>query len=133
MESVYSLKDALRVLGFTVGAVFFFAILFISYSTVKILFYRHKEEIEVFKLLGASKVFIRMPFLFEGLLIGLFGGIFAAMMFFGVYYFIIQRLIMVVPVLSFIDVPLHYIYTLPLFGSVLGLPGAAFAIGKLKY
>jgi cell division transport system permease protein len=31
-------------------------IIFVCYSTVKILFYRRTEEIETFKLLGATKV-----------------------------------------------------------------------------
>ena len=44
------------------GAAIFIAVTFITYSTIKILLHRRKEEIETLKLLGASKGFIRLPF-----------------------------------------------------------------------
>ena len=50
-------------------------IIFVCYSTVKILFYRRTEEIETFKLLGATKGFIRTPFFIEGAVIGACGGL----------------------------------------------------------
>jgi len=50
-----------------------FVVLFVISSTVKILLYRRKTEIEIIKLLGATGGFIRAPFLIEGGVIGFFG------------------------------------------------------------
>lgn len=38
---------------------------------------RHREEVEVLHLLGATKQFIRRPFLYRGMLMGMLGGIVA--------------------------------------------------------
>ncbi|HDZ62108.1 MAG TPA: ABC transporter permease, partial [Nitrospirae bacterium] len=73
--SLSSMTDDMKIIAILFGAVIFVAIAFASYSTIKILFYRRKDEIETLKLLGATRGFIRAPFLLEGFFIGLSGGI----------------------------------------------------------
>lgn len=38
----------------------------------------HKEEIEIMQLVGSTNIFIKLPFVLEGFLYGLFGGLFGA-------------------------------------------------------
>jgi cell division transport system permease protein len=133
LTSLYSLKRGLRVLGVSTVVAFTFAIVFICYSTIRILFYRRKDEIEIFKLLGATKSFIRAPFFIEGSVIGLAGGVVGAMMLVLLYRFVFKSLLSDVALLSLIEVPSYLVYALPPFGMTIGLAGAAFALGKLKY
>lgn len=46
-------------------------------NTLKLALERHKEEIEVLDLIGATSAFIRRPFLYRGILYGGLGGIMA--------------------------------------------------------
>lgn len=48
--------------------IFFFISILIIFNTVRITIYTHREEIEVMRLVGASNTYIRLPFLFEGII-----------------------------------------------------------------
>lgn len=56
------------------------ALLVIIGNTVRMQILTQKDEIVVSKLIGATTSFIRMPFLYAGVLYGLFGGLLAVMM-----------------------------------------------------
>ncbi len=47
-------------------------------NTIRLALERHKDEIEVLNLIGATTAFIRRPFLYRGILYGGLGGIIAA-------------------------------------------------------
>ncbi|MGL5021532.1 MAG: permease-like cell division protein FtsX [Mycoplasmatales bacterium] len=49
--------------------------MFIIINTIKLTITSRRDEIEIMRLVGATKMYIRLPFMFEGLLIGLIGGI----------------------------------------------------------
>ncbi len=108
-------------------------VVFVIYSTVKILFYRRKEEIETIKLLGATKGFIRMPFLVEGGIIGLFGGLISVGLSLLLYFAVTYRLSSVFPLLQTVLYPTEIILLFPLTGAMLGLVGAFIAVGRLRF
>ncbi|MBF0564151.1 MAG: FtsX-like permease family protein [Nitrospirae bacterium] len=133
VESVYSLKNGLRVFGLTTGSIFALSVIFICYSTVRVLFYRHEEEIEIYKLLGATKGFIRSPFFIEGSIIGIMGGAIGMCFFLAISRYVFGKLFTEFPLFSMIYVPDRSFYILPVMGFVLGLGGAVIALGRLKY
>lgn len=53
-------------------------------NTVRMQILTQKDEIEVSNLMGATSSFIRMPFLYAGMLYGLFGGLLAVLMVAGI-------------------------------------------------
>jgi cell division transport system permease protein len=108
-------------------------IVFVCYSTVKILFYRRNEEVETFKLLGATKGFIRTPFLIEGAVIGAGGGLVSLIGIFAFYYMVILKLSLTIPVFNAVLFPADIFLALPLAGMFLGVAGAAIALGRLNY
>jgi cell division transport system permease protein len=73
--------DALLKLGRTavlvLGALLSAGLIAISFSIIRMQVLTHRTEIEVSRLLGATDGFIRRPFLYYGLLLGLGGGIVA--------------------------------------------------------
>jgi len=136
-EKFLSTLNNLRVGMKTIGLILIISlatgIIFVCYSTVKILFYRRNEEIETFKLLGATKWFIRTPFLIEGAVIGTSGGIISLVGIFAFYYVVLLRLSVSMPIFKIILFPAEMFLVLPFVGLFLGVTGAAIALGRLKY
>lgn len=58
-------------LGLILGGVFGLIALIITFSTIRITIYSHRQEFEIMRLVGASNLYVRMPFVFEGMLYGL--------------------------------------------------------------
>lgn len=106
---------------------------FICYSTVKILLYRKREEVETLKVLGATKWFIRGPFIIEGGLVGLLGGAIASVGLAVVKIFIFDQMSSSMPVLGALSAPPEILLVLPLGGLLIGAIGALMAVGAIKY
>lgn len=57
-------------------AVFFAAIaVLIIFNTIKVAIYTHRQEIEIMRLVGASNMYIRLPFIFNGIFYGIISAI----------------------------------------------------------
>ncbi len=61
--------------AFVVGILLGLAVLFIVGNTIGLEIENRREQIEVMKLLGATDAFIRRPFIYSGVLYGLFGSL----------------------------------------------------------
>src|SRR5512139_3276507 len=133
LSALHYLKVGLKTIGIILIATLSTGIVFVCYSTVKILFYRRKEEIETFKLLGATRGFIRTPFLMEGAVIGTTGGILSLVGIFVFYYLVLLRLSVAMPIFKMILFPSTLFLPLPFLGMFLGMTGAAIALGRLRY
>ncbi|MEJ2695662.1 MAG: permease-like cell division protein FtsX [Candidatus Sulfobium sp.] len=133
LSSLYSLRKGVESLGLILIAIMAASITFVCYSTVKILFYRRSEEIETFKLLGATRWFIRFPFLLEGAVIGFTGGMLSLIGMFSFYYFGLLKLSLTSPVFRAVLFPADLFLPLPLVGLLLGLAGSVIALGRLRY
>ena len=133
LASLQNIKTGVKITGFVLAIILCTGIVFVCYSTVKILFYRRTDEIETFKLLGATKGFIRAPFLIEGAAIGTTGGLTSLAAVFLLYYFLFVKLINSVPLFKTVLFPSGIFLFLPLIGLFLGIFGAAIALGRLKY
>jgi cell division transport system permease protein len=133
LAALYTIRSGLTTIGVVLVTVLLAGIIFVCYSSVKILFYRRNEEIETFKLLGATRWFIRIPFFIEGAVIGTGGGIMSLISVFTFYYMFLMKLSLETPIFQTIFFPSHLFLILPLVGLFLGVTGAAIALGRLKY
>ena len=55
-------------------AILVFVSMFIMSNTIKLATFSRREEIAIMKMVGASNGFIRLPFVVEGLVLGILGG-----------------------------------------------------------
>ena len=131
-EAIHLLKQSVQNVSIIIFLTISLGVVFVTYSTVKILFYRKKEEIEILKLLGATSGFIRAPFLIEGGIIGLLGGILGIIGAFVFYFAVTYRLSMVIPMLKTLLFPVGILFALPFIGIILGVIGSAIAIGRIR-
>jgi len=132
-ESINYFYRSLTNLGLIIMITLTSGVIFVIYSTVKILFYRRKEEIEIIKLLGATKSFIRMPFLIEGSIIGFTGGLISIIVSFLFYFAITYRLGSVFPFVETLIFPTEAIFVFLIIGALLGIIGAFIAVGRLRF
>ena len=79
MEHLFEITRLLRIFGFTLMLVLAFATLFIISNTIRLTVFARRKEIAIMKYVGATDWFIRWPFVMEGMVMGLFGSIIAAM------------------------------------------------------
>jgi len=60
-----------RAIGLTLGIAFTLIAVLITFNTIRLTIYSHRQEFEVMRLVGASNLYIRMPLFFEGVFYGL--------------------------------------------------------------
>jgi len=120
----------LRVVGTFLFVVLVLASIFIISNTIKISLYARKEELQIMLLVGATPLFIKIPFVLEGALQGLLGACLALLALFSLYHFAVARLgrVFAVPDISFFSVPL--VTSLVLGGMVLGALGSVVSVGQ---
>lgn len=73
IENIIRISNAVTRVGAVLSAVFLIIALLIIFNTVRMAIYTRREEIEIMKLVGATKWFIRGPFIIEGSMYGVFG------------------------------------------------------------
>ena len=71
IERMTTIIKLVEQVGLTLGIVFVFIGILITFNAIRLTMYAHKQEFEVMRLVGASNLYIRMPFVFEGILYGL--------------------------------------------------------------
>lgn len=73
IENLKTITKYIRIGGISIVSIFLASSLFILLLIIGMRVASRREEIEVFKLLGATKGFIRMPFIIEGVMYAVFG------------------------------------------------------------
>jgi len=74
-EKIQSLSRLVKAVGFFFGGILILASFFIISNVIKLNVLARKGEIEILRLVGASNTYIRIPFLAEGVILGIFGGL----------------------------------------------------------
>ncbi|WP_035507055.1 permease-like cell division protein FtsX [Halobacillus karajensis] len=75
VERLFNVMDVARNVGLAIIAGLLFTAMFLIANTIRITIVARKREIEIMKMVGATNWFIRWPFLFEGILIGVLGSL----------------------------------------------------------
>ncbi len=135
LSSLNTITEIMKISALFLGSITFTAIVFVTYSTIKIFFYRRKDEIETLKLLGATRTFIRFPFLLEGLFLGIAGGIISSVGLFGIYSLITLKVPEFMPSVKaiIVSLPLSIYFIIPPAGAAMSFIGSLIAVGKIRY
>ncbi|MDB5985031.1 MAG: cell division protein FtsX [Nevskia sp.] len=80
LQRLYAILDLVQRAVLVIAAALALAVVIVIANTIRLDIERHREEIEVMKLIGAPDGFIRRPFLYTGLGYGLVGALLACAM-----------------------------------------------------
>ncbi len=75
LERFNHFAEMLRFVSMVLGGFLLFAALFIVSNTIKLTLYARRDELEIMALVGATMRFIKIPFMLEGAIQGLLGGL----------------------------------------------------------
>ncbi len=75
VEQIAKLRDFVQTVTVGLSILLLIGALILIWTTIRTAMYARRREIEVMKLVGATNWFIRIPFMLEGLIQGLVGGL----------------------------------------------------------
>lgn len=92
-KTFVTIRNVVSVISMVLIAMLVFVSIFIMTNTIKLATFGRREEIAIMKMVGATNGFIRMPFVIEGLVLGMLGGGLAFIAVWGVYNVITGKLV----------------------------------------
>jgi cell division protein FtsX len=107
--------------------------LFAIVNSIRAAITARKEEIEVMRLVGATRGFIRAPFLIEGLLLGLISALVALGLTIPTYGFAVTRLteqLLFVPFVRDVSLVAQVALLLAALAILVGLVGSAISVAQ---
>jgi cell division transport system permease protein len=111
-----------------IGLVLGLSCIILVANTIRLTIYSKREIIRTMKLVGATSMFIRLPFLLEGVLHGFLGGIVASALIGVLFGFFIRPF--AEDLMVTISINASYYLFLILLGTLLGFIGSILSIGR---
>jgi cell division transport system permease protein len=124
VERLLQLGGVLRRVGIGVIVVFLLVAGIIISNTIRLTVFARRREISIMQLVGATNMYIRAPFICEGLLAGLTGSIIAVLLLTGARIALWPKLLVALPWVALNTVNVHPV---PLVGELL-VAGAAIGV-----
>lgn len=130
-----TVRNVARAISLALIAVLLVVSLFIISNTIKLTFFDRKDEIAIMKMVGATNGFIRWPFVYEGLLLGIVGGLVAFglqwLLYWGVQEGIAQNdTLQLVSVVDFTQIWYAVAGSFVVAGILIGVGGSLLAIRR---
>lgn len=91
VERFNSFMNLFRLMGGLLGGFLTITVLFIVSNTIKLTIYARKDELELLGLVGATRFFIKAPFLIEGVLQGALGAALSLLALLACYYAFLEN------------------------------------------
>ncbi len=89
-ETVTGIKRAVYICGLGIVVILLAVTLIIIANTIKVTVFNRRKEINIMKFVGATDLFIRMPFVVEGVLLGLVSACVAYLLLWGGYSYLLN-------------------------------------------
>ncbi|MBR3955222.1 MAG: permease-like cell division protein FtsX [Clostridia bacterium] len=130
-----NISEAITYISIAIILMLFLVALFIIANTIRITMHSRRLEISIMKAVGATNWFIRLPFIVEGVVIGIISACISILLLFGLYMLAGTALQNVFSIFNS-EVVGFAVYAIPIFLGFLvvsvftGSLGSVFSIGK---
>lgn len=129
-----AVKRFISLVGFFLTGILLFVTVFIIFNVIKMTVLFRRDEIQIMLLVGATRMYIRVPFLIEGSLLGLAGGLLGAGLLLALVRFLPASdkfVFNMVSEMISLDRPVNYIIReMLLIGTLIGLVSSWFSVEK---
>jgi cell division transport system permease protein len=88
IDTLTKVINSSRTLGTAISVILIIISILIAFNTIRLAIYISKDEIGVMRLVGASNMFIRGPFIVEGSMYGFFAALFVLIIYYPLLYWI---------------------------------------------
>ena len=131
-DKLTSLNKLIQILSIAVVCALVIISLFIISNTIRMTMYARRFEISIMKSVGATNMFVRIPFLMEGIIIGAISGIISLFGLMLAYDLVIEAIQYVIPFtpIPFSNVMLPIGIAFVVAGIIVGMVGGLISIGK---
>lgn len=126
----------IRMSSLVIILILLFISVFIIANTIKLTVYARRREIGIMKFVGATDWFVRGPFIIEGIILGILGGLIATVLLGSGYYYcaglIKQQMIgfMAISLMPFGEIIISLAGLLALVGIVIGAAGSLISVRR---
>lgn len=90
-DAFISVRNVVSLISLALIIILIIVSFFIMSNTIKLATFTRREEIAIMRMVGASNGFIRCPFIIEGLVLGVLGGLLAFIIEWGLYSLLLSR------------------------------------------
>jgi len=133
VEKLMALSSWVRIAGVVLMCLLGAAAVFLIATTIRLSVFARRREIGVMKFLGATNWFVRMPFLLEGMFLGLIGSLLAVLVIFFGYSTLLSRIELLLPFLKMVDNPkllMQLMEGMLVLGLLIGIVGSMISMRK---
>ena len=134
IEQLYKVAQVIRISGVVLIAFLAGAELFIISNTIRLTVFARRREIQIMKYVGATNGFIRWPFLFEGMIIGLIGSGIASFILWEGYKLAINEMtgagLVFIPIIPLWPFMMYTTLIILAIGIIIGILGSAISLRK---
>jgi len=92
-KTFVTIRNIVSVVSLVLIVILVFVSIFIMSNTIKLATFSRREEIAIMKMVGANNSFIKLPFIVEGLVLGIIGGGLAFFAEWGIYELITKKIV----------------------------------------
>jgi cell division transport system permease protein len=124
VDKLYRIRNVATAAGVTLGLAFAAVAIIIISATIRMAVMARAKEISIMRLVGATDAFIRRPFLIEGFLKGVLGGLLALVLTWFANIVISENFVQT----EFFSRPLIFLGLLG--GAVIGVVGSSLSVGR---
>lgn len=135
VEDIVGVFNVIKIVTYVMVISLIVVTAFLISNTIKLTIFSRRNEIEIMRLVGSSNISIKLPFMFEGLLLGVVGAILPIIL--TVYgYFILFEKLTVSPTFEILNLlnPVPFVFytsiLLVIIGAVVGMFGSLRAVRK---
>ena len=126
IDRLTSIINGAKRLGFAVSLILILISLLITFSTIRLIIYMSREEINVMKLVGAGEGYIRGPFIVSGALVGIIASIITILIFIPVSIWLGNQMT------DFVGINLYTYYKTNFFQLFIIMLGSGVTIGVIS-
>lgn len=135
VEKLVGAFSAIEKITFVAALALIIVTIFLIINTIKLTIFSRKREISIMRLVGASNYRIRLPFVIEGIILGLIGSVIPILITIYGYSFLFDKFggKVISPIIKLVE-PMPFVFyisiVIALVGAIVGMIGSSRAVRR---